>query len=426
MNRFKAALSLLVKGSVPLSIRDPEHWSNADRDSPTGEPVGAASVLGLSSAWACVNLLAGTQASLPLMPYRTAKDGREVARDHDLYRVLHDSPNSLQTALDFWEFMCASLELWGNAYARIGRINGRVVSLIPVLPELPTVTLLGNGKLRYRWSENGKSFDETSDAMLHIRGFGGNPLGGMSTLSFGARTFGLSIAIDKSAGATFKNGMRPSLAVSFKEFIGSERRDLAEAGLAKKYAGAMNAGRPFVLEGGAEVKTLSINPEDAQMLESRGYGVEEVCRFFGVPPHMIGHTSKSTSWGTGLEQQTLAFLQFTLRRRLKRIEQALEKQLLTPQDRAAGIVIEFNVEGLLRGDSQGRATFYQAALGDTQKPGWMLRNEVRRLENLPAVPGWDEPIDLITHASAATPAADKPAKKRSAALLSPDAEDVED
>lgn len=389
MNRFKAAMLTLVKGT-PLSIRDPEHWRNRGlNDVPAGESVTASSVLGLSSAWACVNLLAGTQASLPLMPYQTARDGaRSVARGHYLYRVLHDSPNSLQTAVDFWEFMTASVELWGNAFARkIKNADRVVVGLVPIMPDLPVVENAGNGRLRYRWTEDGKSFDLTSDDVLHIRGFGGNPLGGMSTLAFGARAFGLALAIDKAAGSTFRNGVRPSGVLTFERFLSPEQRTVIEDKLTEKFLGAMNAGRPMTLEGGTKWQQLSINPEDAQMLESRGFSVEEVCRFFGVPPFMIGHTEKSTSWGTGLEQQTLGFVKFTLRRRLKRIEQALEKQLLTPEDRASGIVIEFNLEGLLRGDSTGRANFYQSGLTN----GWMTINEVRALENLPPVPGGDEP-----------------------------------
>jgi HK97 family phage portal protein len=102
---------------------------------------------------------------------------------------------------------------------------------------------------------------------------------------------------------------------------------------------------------------------------------------------MVGHTEKSTSWGTGLEQQTLGFQKFTLRRRLKRIEQAAEKQLLTPADRAEGLTIEFNLEGLLRGDSAARASFYREGLTN----GWMTINEVRALENLPPVAGGDVP-----------------------------------
>jgi len=406
MNRFKAALLTLIKGT-PLSIRDPAHWRNSDADTITGVSMNESAVLGLSTAWACVNLLVGTQASLPLMVYRRAKNGsREVAKDHALYRVLHDSPNSHQTALDFWEFVCASIELRGNGYARKIKSVGKIIGLSPIYPDLMDVRQLAGGRIGYRWTVNGKTYDETDETVLHIRGFGGNPLGGLSTLEYGRKTFDLATGINAAATKTFKNGMLPSIVISFKEFLtGTQRTDIEDA-LEQKFLGAMNAGRPFIAEGGQTVSTLSLNPEDAQMLESRSFSVEEICRLFGVPPNMVGHTEKSTSWGTGLEQQTLGFVKFTLRRRLKRIEQALQKQLLTPDDVARGVTIEFNLEGLLRGDSKARSEFYRAALGDTQKPGWLLRNEVRELENRPPVDGWDETIPLITNQSSATQEAD--------------------
>lgn len=344
-----------------------------------------AMVLNLSAAWACVNLLAGTIASLPLMVYRDRDDRREVYRAHPLYRVLHDSPNYDQSAMDFWEGGVAALELRGDMHARIERIGGRIVALHPVF--CPTVRRTSDGSLRYRWTENGKSWDEPQENMLHVRGFGGSPLGGMSTLAYGRQVFGLSAAVNQAAGGMFANGMRPSAVIAFKEFLTADQREPFERALVEKFVGAMNAGRPYIAEGGSDVKQLSFSPEDAQMLESRAFSVEEVCRLFGVPPHMVGHTEKSTSWGTGLEQQTLAFQKFTLRKRLKRIEQALEKQLLTPADRAAGVTIEFNLEGLLRGDSTARAAFYQSGLQN----GWTTINEVRALENLPPVPGGDVP-----------------------------------
>jgi HK97 family phage portal protein len=223
--------------------------------------------------------------------------------------------------------------------------------------------------------------------MLHIRGFGGDPLGGMSTLRFGRNTFGLARAAQRAAGSMFRNGMQPSVQVSFEKWLSKEQRDLAESVLTERYLGAMNTGRPYISEGGSKIEAISINPVDAQMLETLSLTVEEICRFFGVPPFMIGHTEKSTSWGSGLEQQTLGFQKFTLRRRLKRIEQALEKQLLTPQDRASGVTIEFNLEGLLRADSAGRARFYQ----QMTQIGAMTINEVRALENLPPVEGGEVP-----------------------------------
>lgn len=351
---------------------------------------GAAGVLGLATANACVQLLAGTQASLPLMVYRTDRQGRRsVAGDHPLYRVLHDSPNADQTALDFWEFVCACLELHGNAYSEVARGgDGRVIALSPpMLPETMSVRRLGNGDIEYRWNDSGRQRVETQDRVLHIRGFGGSPLGGLSTLALGRRTFGMAQAIERAAAATFRNGVRSTGVMTTDKAFQGDQRQVAEKLLLEKYQGAMNAGVPMLLDNGLKWQSLTINPDDAQMLESRAFSVEEICRMFQVPPFMVGHTEKSTSWGTGLEQQTLGFQKFTLRRRLKRIEQALEKQLLTAKDRAEGLTIEFNLEGLLRADSKARSEFYGKMTG----MGAMTINEVRALENLPPVEGGDVP-----------------------------------
>lgn len=371
-----------------LSLRSPEGWGRSGSESDAGESVNDANVMTISSVWACVNLIAGTISSLPLMVYRSDNNGnRIVAREHPLYRVLHDSPNYDQTAVDFWDFVAASIELWGNAYARIERSGGKLVGLMPINPAWVTVRRLASGSIEYRWSENGKSFIETDRGVLHIRGFGGDPLGGMSTLHFGRHTFGLARTIDKAAGKTFANGMRPGVTLTFEKWLTDPQREMIKGKLENEFTGSINAGRPFILEGGQKLQVIDMKPEDAQMLESRAFSVQEVCRFFGVPPFMIGHTEKVTSFGSGLEQQVLGFQKFTLRRRLKRIEQALEKQLLTPQDRSAGVTIEFNLEGLLRGDSAARSAFYR----EMTNIGAMTINEVRALENLPAVTGGDVP-----------------------------------
>ena len=387
MNLFQKALGYVARS---IALTDPRlSQAVGGRVTTTGEVVSTASVLGLASAWACVNLLAGTIASLPLMVYRTQGGARMVASDHPLYMILHNSPNADQTAVDFWEFICACIELGGNAYAEIIRSSdGRVIALsVPIAPEIMTVRRLRDGSLQYEWSDGGIRLVAAQENMLHIRGFGGNPLGGLSTLSFGRQTFGLAQAIERASGDTFRNGVRPSGLLKTADTLTLDQRKQAEELLQEKFTGALNAGRPMLLDRGMDWVQLSISPEDAQMLQSRAFSVEEVCRFFGVPPFMVGHTEKTTSWGTGLEQQTLGFQKFTLRRRLKRIEQALSKQLLSPADRQAGIVIEFNLEGLLRGDSGARASFYQQMLSN----GVMTINEVRALENLAPVEGGEVP-----------------------------------
>lgn len=372
-------------------------WINADAAASgrvsglagdAGEIVSEDSALSLSAVWGCVTLLAGTIASLPVMVFRPDGKGRkQVAADHPLYRVLHFSPNYDQTALDFWEFAQASLELWGNAYARIERVGGQVIGLYPIRPGAMTVRRLQSGDLEYRWSEEGRTYTATDKNMLHIRGFGGNPLGGKSTLQYGRNTFSLARAGDRVAGKMFANGMQPSGVLKFDKFLSAEHREIAHDKIATQFVGSQNAGKPLILEGGASWDQISLNPEDAQMLETRGYSVEEICRFFQVPPFLIGHNEKSSGYPTSLEQQVLAFQKFALRVRLKRIEQALMKQLLTAEDRAKGLSIEFNLEGLLRADSQGRVRFYQGMTAI----GAMTINEVRALENLPDVEGGDVP-----------------------------------
>ncbi|SDP92446.1 phage portal protein, HK97 family [Phyllobacterium sp. YR620] len=384
MNLFRKMADLVRT----LSMRQPQDWNGVQQSSDAGETVNAQSALSLSAVWACVNLLSGTISSLPLMVYKIDSSGnRVVDPSHPLYRLLHDSPNYDQTAVDFWDYINSSIELWGNGYARKVRSGARIVGLVPINPEWVNVRRLSNGKIEYRWTQDGRQFVETDETVLHIRGFGGEPLGGMSTLHFARQAFSLARATDRAAGETFKNGMRPSGVLTFEKWLSQEQRDLVEKKLPEKFIGSMNAGRPLILEGGTTWHQLTINPEDAQMLESRSFSVEEICRFFGVPPFMVGHTDKATSWGTGLEQQTLGFQKFTLRRRLKRIEQALEKQLLTSAERANGMTIEFSLEGLLRGDSKARAEFYASALMN----GWTTINEVRALENLPPVEGGNVP-----------------------------------
>lgn len=343
------------------------------------------SALGLTATWACVNFWAGNIAGLPLTVYRKGADGISVeARDHPLFWLLHDSPNYDQSAFDFWEYMCASLELYGNAYAEIERrLDGFVVSLTPIRPDAMSVKRVSSGEIEYRWKVDGAERVSRQGDILHIRGFGGGPLGGLSPLQVCRRAFGSATATDRAASAMFANGARPSGILSTDKVLVGDQRAVLERLLQEKFVGAANSGRPMVLDNGMKWDQLSITPEDAQMLESRQFGVEEVCRVFEVDPHLVGHTAGNTQLGSSIGDQTLSLMKFKMRKRLKRIEGACEKQLLTRAERAAGISIKFNVEGFLRADSKGRAEFY-----DLMKP-FMTVNQVRAIEGWAPVPGGD-------------------------------------
>lgn len=341
--------------------------------------------LGLSATWACANFWAGNIAGLPVTVYRKGEAGVAVeAPEHPLYWLLHDSPNFDQSAYDFWEFMVVCLELHGNAYAEIvKRSDGFITSLTPLAPDLVRVRRLSTGELEYRWIIEGEEKVGAERDILHIRGFGGNPLGGMSPLQVCRASFQSALSADLAARVMFENGARPSGIMSTDKALTAEQRVTAEARLQEKFAGAMNIGRPMLLDNGLKWSALSLSPEDAQMLQTRQFSVEDICRIFEVDPHMVGHTTGNTRLGSSISDQTLSLLKFKMRKRLKRIESALEKQLLSVAERRSGVSIAFNIEAFLRADSAGRAAYYNIM------KQFMTRNEIRALEGLKPVDGGD-------------------------------------
>jgi HK97 family phage portal protein len=372
-----------------LSLINTAGWETSATTS--GEPVNTSTVLGLSSAWSCVNLIAGTLGTLPFEVWRNdPRTGHPTpASDHWLHQLIR-TPNLEQTRIDFLEFLSTSVELRGNSYARKGNLlaGGSTVSLTPIHPDNCYVSRSREtGRLVYRVrTETGGVDTLGPEDIWHVRGFGGDPLGGMSVLQYGREAFGLAQALDRAAAATFRNGVKPSGVFMFDDWLTEPRRNQARQDV-DAMKGTAAAGKPLILEGGVKWEALSFSPEEAQMLSSRSFSVEEVCRWFQVPPVLVGHTEKVSAWGTGIGEITLGWLRFGLRRRLRRFEASADQQLLTPADRAAGYFTRYNVEALLRADSKGRAAFYEIMT----RAGVMTINECRRLEGLPPVPGGDVP-----------------------------------
>ena len=158
MNFFKKMWNGIFAPSSSLTLQNPTDWAGA---SSSGLVVSDASLLGLSTAWRCISLLSGTIASLPITLYRENSKGiPEKYTQHSLYNVLKIDPNADQTAFDFWHFLSSSLEMRGNAYARITRNSiNQIVALTPINPACISVEREADGALKYRWSENGKYYD---------------------------------------------------------------------------------------------------------------------------------------------------------------------------------------------------------------------------------------------------------------------------
>ncbi|AIO68236.1 MULTISPECIES: phage portal protein [pseudomallei group] len=370
---------------VPISLTDGSFWSAwGGLESSSGETVTVDSAMQLSAAWACVRLIAETVATLPLNLHQKGADGtRSLAISHQLYEVLHNQPNADNTAVEFWEVIVASMLLWGNGYARKLRSAGTIIGLELMLPQRMTVKRLTTGALQYTYRDiDGSGLVLTEDDVLHFRGFSLNGWMGVSVIAYAREVFGNAIAANKTSSSVFKNGLRPSGVLSTDQVLQKDKREEIRGSLAAQFGGAMQAGKTMVLEAGMKYQAITMNPGDVQLLETKAFNVEEICRWFRVPPFMVGHSEKSTSWGTGIEQQMIGFLTFALRPWLTRIEQAIRRGCLTPQERTKYFA-QFSVEGLLRADSAGRASFYSTM---TQN-GIMTRDECRAKENLPPMDG---------------------------------------
>ena len=351
---------------------------------PSGTAVTAEKALKLSAVWACVRLRAETISTLPL--HLRDGDGN-IASDHPLYAILHDCPNADMSAVEFWQAMTVSQDLWGNAYARIFRNSvGNVIALEPMDSESMTVARLEDGALQYRYCKGGKTTQYAETEILHFKGFSLDGLVGLSPIRYAADTLGGQMDANSSAAREFKNGLKAGgfLKTGERVLTEKQRADL-KAGLFE-FSQPENAGKMMVLEAGMDVagSSVRINPADAQLLESRYFGIEEICRAFSTPPPLIGHTNKASSWASSMESINMGFLTYAVNPMLVRYEQTITRKLLKPAERSL-YRPKFSVEGLLRADSAARAAFYNQMLQN----GVMSRNEVRRLENLPPVDGGD-------------------------------------
>lgn len=352
----------------------------------SGSQVTADKALKLSAVWACVRLRSQAISSLPLH----LKDSyRKIAAEHPLYKIIHDAPNADMCASEFWEAIISNLDLWGNAYCRINRIGDRVVSLDLFDPQYMSVGRSDSGEIIYKYTKNNVDGGEYSEKdVLHFRGFTLDGLIGLSPIGYQAQVMGLQMDANNAASKAFKNNLKAGGFLKTGErVLNEDQRKRVREGL-NEFGKPENAGKWMVLEAGMEPANMSgawINPQDAQLLESRYFGIEEICRAFGVPPQLIYSTDKSSSWASSAEQIDLNFLTYSLTPVLRRIEQTIARKLLKPEERSK-FYPRFSVEGLLRADSAGRASFYTAMLQN----GVMTRNEVRELENLPPIAGADQ------------------------------------
>lgn len=341
--------------------------------------------LQIATVFACVRLISTVAAGLPLDVFQTKDNNRsKVGIDNPLARLLRYSPNQYMTAVEFREAMTMQLCYYGNAYALIERNSvGDVISLMPLMSVNMDVRMEGK-RIVYRYRRDTEFADFKHSEIFHLKGFGFNGLVGLSPIAFAAKTASVAVAMEDQQRDFYANGAKsPQILMTGDKILDKEQRKQLGENFKEIAGGPVNK-RLWILEAGFTTQSIGVSPQDAETMAARKFQVSELARFFGVPPHLVGDVEKTTSWGSGIEQQNLGFLQYTLSPFLNRWEYAIERWLIKPAD-LGRLHAEHNLDGLLRGDSTARAAY----MGTMADKGLRTVNELRRLDNEPPLPGGD-------------------------------------
>ncbi|NIZ63295.1 phage portal protein [Sedimentitalea sp. CY04] len=344
--------------------------------STSGSVVNPATAMTVSAAWDCVKKHSQAIASLPMAVYERQSDGGKKRIEPDLAEILTVSPNTGQTAVDYWEGMSAQTALRGNGYSEKLFIGKRVVGMRPLFNVTPERQ--ADGSFRYLIIDRGRKSYMPADKVFHMRGFGSGDGLGLSAIKYGANAMGAALSADEVAGKTFSEGLMASGVLQSEQTLDDKQREQLQD-LLQKYRGSKNVGKLLTLEAGLSYQQLQLNPEDAQLLETRRFNVEDVCRWFGVPPIVIGHSAEGqTMWGSGVEAIMLSWLTLGINPQLKKLEAQIRKDLI-PIGRRRRWFVEFNREALLQMDSAAKAEF----LSKMASSATMTGNERRAKLNLP-------------------------------------------
>ena len=339
----------------------------------------------VAAVFACVRIRSGVVANMPLhIKRRVDARTREDASDHPLWSIFRRRPNRWQTPSQFKRMLTAHLLLRGNAYAMIVRSRGNILSLVPLHPDRVRCTQNDDLSLSYVYTrKDGGQVRLAQSEVFHLVGLTLDGVNGVSVITYARETIGLSLAMEEHGATVFKNGARVSIVLKHPNKLGKEGLEFLRASLDDYRAGGESEGKALILEEGMDTSPLAMTSEDAQWIESRKFSRSDIAMFFGVPPHMIGDTEKSTSWGTGIDSQTQGFVTFSAEDDLTTWEEAINRDLVTDNDN--DIYARFNRASLVKGDIKVRWEAHVKAL----QWGVMTPNEVRALEDLNPREGGD-------------------------------------
>lgn len=351
-------------------------------------PVGPHLAENLSAVFACVQIVAETVATLPLLVYRREGDGKSPAIDHPVARLFRRAPNSIQTPVEFLEMMTAHCLLRGNAFCEIERdARGAPVALWPLHPDTVSVLRVTRSRgIVYDVADPaGGTRRLVSDEIFHLRDRSDDGIIGRSRLARARETFGIALATETHAASVFRNSAALSGVLSHPDLLNQQAADRIRTSFDQLYKGPANAGSVAILEEGLKWEAISVSPEASELLASRQFSIETIARIFRVPPPVLGDLSHGTY--SNVEHLGKWFHQHTIVPWLTRWERTIERSLFSDEGRRTHEV-EFDSDVLVRADMLTRYQAYRIA----REIGLNSANELRRFENMnPRTdPGGDE------------------------------------
>lgn len=354
--------------------------------SKAGATINLETAFKVSVVFACLKVLSQGGAQVPFKLFReTESNGmtkRAPAKEHPLYDLVATAPNDWTTSFEFRERLILHAAM-GNAYAFKNRVmGGKISELILLDPSKVEKVQEEDWSIKYKLTgKSGAVRIVSNDEIWHIPGPSWNGLLGMDVMTVAREALGLAIATEESHSKLHAKGVRPSGTYSVDGNLNKQQYADLKDWITKEMAGADNAGAPMILDRGAKWLSQSISGIDAQHLETRKFQIEEVCRFFGVMPIMVGYSDKAATYASA-EQMFLSHVVHTLSPWYARVENSADLHLLTKKERASGLYFKFMAAGLLRGAAKDRAEYYAKALGSGGSPAWMTQDEIRGLEEL--------------------------------------------
>jgi HK97 family phage portal protein len=376
-------------------LDDPWFWRSTwfGRQTSTGQFITPNNALSLPTYYACLRAISEDIGKLPLVIYRRRNErGKDEAFDHPLHDLLKRSPNEYMDSMSFRETLTHWAMGWGNGYAEIERsLSGQVLALHPIHPSRVKVDRLPDGGLIYRvrLGDGSESVLDQED-VLHVRGLG-EGAGGWSIAAMAAESIGVSLAAQTFAGAFFGNGANVGGVLEHPGKLSAEARAILQKHVESEHAGVTKAHRFLLLQEGMKFNRSAIPPNEAQFIESRQFGVEDICRWFRVPPHKVQHLLRATN--ANAEQMAIEYVTDTLMAWMVRWEQSLERKLLLGDERSE-MTIRHVVLGLLRGDSKNRSEYYRRRFSI----GTLSPNDIRELEDENPIEngdGYFVPVNLV-------------------------------